>query len=109
MYGKEFPPAIEQYIDGHKQQFQDRLASAVAIPSVSADTTPEGRKHVQDMSDLIAAELRKLKNIDDVQQVPLGKQQGTDVDLPKLVIGTLGKDPKKKTILIYGHFDVQPV
>ena len=34
---------------------------------------------------------------------------GHELKLPPLVLGKIGEDPKKKTILLYGHFDVQPV
>ena len=34
---------------------------------------------------------------------------GHEIKLPPLILGKIGEDPKKKTILIYGHFDVQPV
>lgn len=34
---------------------------------------------------------------------------GHEIKLPPAVLGKIGEDPKKKTILIYGHFDVQPV
>lgn len=45
------------------------------------------------------------------QTVPLGTQvvDGKPLDLPPAIIGQIGDDPKKKTILVYGHFDVQPV
>jgi nonspecific dipeptidase len=33
---------------------------------------------------------------------------GTQIPLPPLVFGVLGNDPAKKTVLIYGHLDVQP-
>ena len=33
---------------------------------------------------------------------------GAEIPLPPAVLGILGKDPKKKTVLIYGHIDVQP-
>lgn len=33
---------------------------------------------------------------------------GTVISLPPAVLGTLGVNPKKKTVLIYGHLDVQP-
>lgn len=41
----------------------------------------------------------------------LGQQtlQGQRLDLPPAILGRLGDDPKKKTVLIYGHYDVQPV
>lgn len=35
-------------------------------------------------------------------------QDGTDLKLPPVLFGTLGKDTSKKTLLIYGHLDVQP-
>lgn len=33
---------------------------------------------------------------------------GGELPLPPALLGTLGKDPKKKTVLVYGHLDVQP-
>lgn len=44
-------------------------------------------------------------------QVDLGKHimDHKELQLPKAVLGRLGNDPKKKTVLVYGHFDVQPV
>ena len=40
----------------------------------------------------------------------IGKQtlEGEVIDLPPLVFAQLGTDPAKKTVLIYGHLDVQP-
>ncbi len=45
------------------------------------------------------------------QSVPLGTQEleGQTLELPPAIIGKIGDNPSKKTILIYGHFDVQPV
>ena len=42
--------------------------------------------------------------------VDLGKQEldGQVSDLPPAILGKIGNDPAKKTVLIYGHFDVQP-
>lgn len=43
--------------------------------------------------------------------VDLGKQtldDGTEIDLPPVCFAELGHDKSKKTILIYGHLDVQP-
>lgn len=33
---------------------------------------------------------------------------GSKVPLPPVLLGHLGADPKKKTVCIYGHLDVQP-
>ena len=41
----------------------------------------------------------------------IGMQQqddGTEIPLPPVILGYLGNDPKKKTVCIYGHLDVQP-
>lgn len=45
------------------------------------------------------------------QLVDLGehKMDGQTYPLPPAILGRLGNDPKKKTVLIYGHYDVQPV
>lgn len=33
---------------------------------------------------------------------------GRDIPLPPVIFGSLGNDPNKKTVLLYGHLDVQP-
>ncbi|WKY16341.1 hypothetical protein Q1695_001200 [Nippostrongylus brasiliensis] len=46
-----------------------------------------------------------------VQVIEAGKQKfndGRELDLPPILFGVLGTDPKKKTLCIYGHLDVQP-
>ena len=43
--------------------------------------------------------------------VDVGKQtlpDGQEIPLPPVLLGQLGTDPKKKTVCIYGHLDVQP-
>ena len=35
------------------------------------------------------------------------KKEG-DLMLPKIILGQLGEDKNKKTLLVYGHLDVQP-
>lgn len=41
----------------------------------------------------------------------LGTQHvdGEEIPLPPAILGKLGNDPAKKTVLVYGHYDVQPV
>jgi Cys-Gly metallodipeptidase DUG1 len=34
---------------------------------------------------------------------------GEKVPLPPAILGKVGDDPTKQTVLVYGHFDVQPV
>lgn len=61
------------------------------------------------MGQWLRAQLNKVGVTTD--SIPLGKQEieGQTLDLPPVLVGKIGADPKKKTILIYGHFDVQPV
>ena len=35
-------------------------------------------------------------------------EDGQVIPLPPILLGHLGNDPKKKTVCIYGHLDVQP-
>lgn len=32
--------------------------------------------------------------------------QGVELELPPILLGRYGSDPKKKTVLVYGHYDV---
>lgn len=93
-------------IDTNKKALIDRLAEAVAIPSVSGDASY--RKACFDMADWLLASLKKLGATAELK--PLGKQtlEGKEIELPPVIFADYGKDPKKKTILVYGHFDVQP-
>jgi Cys-Gly metallodipeptidase DUG1 len=103
----QIPSAIPAYINQNENAFIKRLADAVAIPSISCDAVY--RKHVFEMADFLAKELTKLGV--ETKKVPLGKHvmDGQELELPPAILGKLGKDKGKKTILIYGHFDVQPV
>ena len=54
----------------------------------------------------------ELKSVGvETKLVELGEQEleGKVLELPPAILGTIGSDSKKKTILIYGHYDVQPV
>ena len=60
----------------------------------------------------IISKLKKLKELGaSVELADIGEQilpDGTKLALPPIVFGILGTDPAKKTVLIYGHLDVQP-
>lgn len=61
------------------------------------------------MSEFLVDELKALGA--SVETRDLGKQDwhGQELDLPPIVLATVGTNPEKKTILVYGHYDVQPV
>jgi nonspecific dipeptidase len=100
-------PEAASLIDKKKTQFIDRLRQAVEIPSVSADAA--FRKDIFRMIDWTQKELEKLGT--KCEQIKNGKQKlqsGEEIDLPPVLFGTLGNDKSKKTLLVYGHLDVQP-
>lgn len=47
----------------------------------------------------------------ETRAVELGTQviEGQNLKLPPLILGRIGHDKSKRTVLIYGHYDVQPV
>lgn len=59
------------------------------------------------MAKFLQAELTALGA--HVKARPLGPQPGKEhLELPPVIIGRYGDDPEKRTILVYGHYDVQP-
>lgn len=61
------------------------------------------------MVEWTAERLKKLGA--SVELCELGTQtlpDGRVIPLPPVLIGNIGKDPKLKTICVYGHLDVQP-
>lgn len=98
---------VFNYIDENSKKFVERLATAVAIPSVSA--SEENRPDVCSMVKWTAEEMKKLGITTEfvdigLQTMPSGKK----IPLPPVLLGHLGADPAKKTLLVYGHLDVQP-
>ncbi|KAG7691773.1 hypothetical protein KL930_005069 [Ogataea haglerorum] len=96
-------------IDKLKPEYVNRLAQAVAIPSVSSDESL--RPQVFAMADFLKKQLESL-GAEDIQLRDLGTQPPPVADpklqLPPIVLARFGKNPAKKTVLVYGHYDVQP-
>ncbi|CCH62999.1 hypothetical protein TBLA_0I03460 [Henningerozyma blattae CBS 6284] len=96
-------------IDSLKPTFIDRLAHAVEIPAVSSDESL--RPMVFKKAEFLVDELTKL-GFTDIQKKDLGIQpppvENPKLQLPPVVLSRYGSDPKKKTVLVYGHYDVQP-
>ncbi|KAK2797369.1 hypothetical protein FQN51_008540 [Onygenales sp. PD_10] len=101
-------PQLEPFfkqVDNLSDAFIDRLRKAVAIPSVSAQD--DSRGEVVRMGEWLGAELKSLGA--EVELRPLGPEHGKEhLQLPPVVLARYGNDPNKKTILVYGHYDVQP-
>lgn len=96
-----------KHVDDNADKYIERLKTLVEIPSVSA--WPENRPEIRKCCEWT---LNKLKELGaEGELVEIGMQtlpDGSQIELPPLVLGNLGADPKKKTLLIYGHLDVQP-
>ncbi|PGH16091.1 hypothetical protein AJ80_05306 [Polytolypa hystricis UAMH7299] len=104
----EMAPQLEPFfkeVDNLSDAFINRLREAVAIPSISAQD--ECRPEVVRMGNWLASELKALGA--HVELRPLGKEPGKEhLDLPPVVLARYGNDANKRTILVYGHYDVQP-
>lgn len=61
------------------------------------------------MADFLKSELEAIGVA--VRFADLGKQtlDGKDLNLPPAILGSIGNDKNKRTILLYAHYDVQPV
>jgi acetylornithine deacetylase/succinyl-diaminopimelate desuccinylase-like protein len=87
----------QSYIQANKQRFLDELFEILRIPSVSADPAYKG--DVQRMAEAVAESLRKA-GADGVQVFPTAGHP--------IVYGQKILHPDLPTVLVYGHYDVQP-
>lgn len=81
------------HIEANQESFIDRLIDYVRHPSISAQNIG-----MREVADLLAGHLRALGMVVD------------EIDTPghPMIFGQLGDDPARPTILLYGHYDVQP-
>ena len=88
-----------QYVHDHREQTLEELIELVSIPSISTD--PQAREDLYRAAEWVAGRLRGI-GMERVQIFPL--------DEHPLVYGEwLHAGEGKPTVLIYGHYDVQPV
>lgn len=99
---------ISSIIDQNKDALIARLAEAVEIPSVSGSA--KYRPQVVEMAKWMAKSLESI-GCENIQFKELGNQKldGQDIGLPPVVFADYKSGGSgKKTLLIYGHYDVQP-
>lgn len=89
---------IAAYVEAHATRFLDELKALVAIPSIS--TLSEHRADTARAAEYLVAQLREKAGL----QAELIETAGHP-----LVYGEWLGAPGKPTVLIYGHYDVQPV
>lgn len=96
---KSSPDTAIRYAADHRQEFLAKLVDFLAIPSIS--TSPENDADVQRAAQWLSAEL---------QQLGAARAEILPTEGKPIVWGELAaKDPDAPTILVYGHYDVQPV
>lgn len=89
---------VKSYINSHKDQFINELFELLRIPSISAQAA-----HKEDMircANWLAVSLAKA-GADHTEVMPT---DGNPVVYAEKIV-----DPKAKTVLVYGHYDVMPV
>jgi acetylornithine deacetylase/succinyl-diaminopimelate desuccinylase-like protein len=89
--------AWKEYQQQHQDRFLNELISLLRIPSVSA-----GSEHKNDLIHCAAAVRDSL--------LAAGADKATIYDTPghPIVYAEKITDPSKPTVLVYGHYDVQP-
>jgi acetylornithine deacetylase/succinyl-diaminopimelate desuccinylase-like protein len=88
---------MKEYIEANKQRFFDELFSVLRIPSISAKA-----EHKADMR-RCAEKLAVL-----LVEAGADEAQVLSTDGNPVVFGSKIIDSKAKTVLVYGHYDVQP-
>ncbi|HTS68086.1 MAG TPA: dipeptidase [Terriglobia bacterium] len=91
--------ALFDYYEANKQRHLDGLLQLLRIPSIS--TLPEHKPDIQRAAEFLANEFREmgLKNVEIIA--------GRENQHP-LVYAEWLEAPGKPTLLLYGHYDVQP-
>ncbi|CAG8712682.1 26014_t:CDS:2, partial [Racocetra persica] len=101
--------ALEKFyktVEQNQDDYVERLREAVAIPSISSDV---GRRDdVIRMSHWLTSLFEKLGIKYEARDIGSHVMDDVELKLPPIILGTYGNDPNKKTILVYGHYDVQP-
>ena len=87
----------QSYIKKNKKRFLDELLDLLKIPSISAD--PKYKKAMFKTAKFVAKSLKDAG----AENVEVCPTPGYPV-----VYGEKLIDPKKPTVLVYGHYDVQP-
>jgi acetylornithine deacetylase/succinyl-diaminopimelate desuccinylase-like protein len=88
---------IKAYVDSNKERFISELIEILKIPSISADSA-----HSQDMLDMAEAVSSALSAAG-CDAIEICETQGYPI-----VYGEKITDQKLPTVLVYGHYDVQP-
>ncbi len=89
---------LSAYVDSRKREYLDELSGIIRIESVSAD--PLKKKEMVRCAEAISGLMREAG----IENVELFETQGNP-----LVYGEYVHADDNPTVLVYGHYDVQPV
>ncbi|MBT8235336.1 MAG: dipeptidase [Bacteroidia bacterium] len=89
--------SLKNYIETNKERFISELIELLKIPSISADSA-----FAQDVVDAAQTVAKALENAG-CAHVEICETSGYPI-----VYGELNVDPALPTVLVYGHYDVQP-
>src|SRR5437879_3991273 len=89
--------AIDSFVQKNEQRLVDELTTFLRIPSIS--TLPEHKQDVDRAAQFVADSLKKA-GLENVEIIPTEKHP--------LVYADWLHAPGKPTVLLYGHYDVQP-
>ncbi len=88
---------LQSYLEAHRERFLQELLELLRIPSISAD--PKYTADVRRMAEATAEHLRHVG----AEGVAVIETEGHPI-----VYGEKVVDPLAPTVLVYGHYDVQP-
>lgn len=86
------------YAQQHGPAFREQLYELLRIPSISTD--PQRKGDVQRAAEWLAADLRRI-GVDKAEVLPTEGH-------PIVYAEWMGAGENAKTVLVYGHYDVQP-
>ncbi len=89
-------PALDEYLTSHAAEFETELCDFLRIPSVSAD--PTHKNDIETAAKWVDAKFRKMGLTSEV--IPTKGHPLVYAESPEV--------PGAPTVLVYGHYDVQP-
>ena len=90
---------VREYVETNQARFLDELKALIAIPSIS--TLSEHKPDLRRAAEFLVAQLREQVGLDSARVIETAGHP--------LVYAEWFGAPGKPTVLIYGHYDVQPV
>jgi len=89
---------VIEYIERNRERYLEELNEFLKIPSISTD--PKNREDVVEAAEFVARQLKASG----MEKVEISATEGHPI-----VFGEQITDPDQPTVLVYGHYDVQPV